>query len=156
MQIPKEVLSEKNYCGTRFVEIKNETVSGLLKEIGEYQKEANPILTIMDKYSLILDPYYQKIGKLQEEIGKIKEEMAEDKLKYDDELAKVEKIDARAQMIKNKIMPMILKEVEGQLGEFEVALQAKEKDGKIFVEIQDKLEELIKSMRVQKAAKAKK
>jgi arginyl-tRNA synthetase len=88
---------------------------------------------------------------LQNEIGKIREEMAEDKAKYDEELAKVEKIDAKAQMIKNKIMPMILAEVKDQLGEFEVALQTKQLDGKVFVEVQDKIEETVKTLRAQKA-----
>ena len=77
--------------------------------------------------------------------------MAEDKAKYDEELAKVEKIDAKAQMIKNKIMPMILAEVKDQLGEFEVALQTKQLDGKVFVEVQDKIEETVKTLRAQKA-----
>jgi hypothetical protein len=150
MQLPKDLLSEANYEGSRFIEIKNETVSALLKEIGEYQKEANPTLEVMDKYAAILDPYYQKIQTLQGKINKIKEEMAEDKLKYDDELAKVEKIDQKAQLIKNKITPIVMKEVEGQLGEFEKATQTKEKDGKIYVEVVDTLEDLIKSMRANK------
>lgn len=155
MIIDPKLLSEKNYTGTRFVEVKNPDVTKLMKEISDYQKEANPTLEIMDKMVKVLDPYYQKIQKLQNEIGKIKEEMADDKAKYDAELAKVEKIDQKAQVIKNKLMPIILKEVEGELGEFEVALQTKEKDGKIYVEIQDKLEELIKSMRAQKAKNKK-
>lgn len=155
MKIDPKLLSEKNYEGTRFIEVKNPDVNKLIKEISEYQKEANPTLEVMDKLAKVLDPYYQKIQGLQAQIGKIKEEMAEDKMKYDEEMAKVEKIDAKAQMIKNKLMPIILAEVSGQLGEFEVALQTKEKDGKIYVEVQDKLEELVKSMRAQKA-KAKK
>ena len=153
MKIPSEYLKESNYEGTRLIEIKNETVNKLIKEISGYQKEANPALEIMDKYAKILDPFYQKIQKLQGEIGKIKEEMADDKAKYDEELAKVEKIDAKAQMIKNKLMPIILDEVKVQLGEFEVALQTKEKDGKIYVEVQDKIEEVVKSLRLQKAKK---
>jgi len=153
MQIPKDYLSEKNYEGSRYIEIKNEKVVELMKEIKKYQEEANPFLTVMDKFALVLDPYYAKIQKLQEEISTIKAEMAEDKLKYDDQLEKVQKIDQKAQMIKNKLTPIVMKEVEGQLGEFEIAVQTKEKNGKIFVEIQDKLEELVKSMRSQKAKK---
>lgn len=157
MKIDPLILSEKNYEGTRFIEVKNPIVTSLIKEIALYQKEANPILEVMDKYAKVLDPYYQKIQKLQAEITKIKEDMAEDKARYDEELSKVEKIDQKAQLIKNKLMPIILKEVEGELGEFEVALQTKEQDGKIFVEVQDKLEEQIKMIRSQKAKnKAKK
>lgn len=151
MKIPKEYISEKNYEGSRFIEINDPKITALMKEISALQKEANPYLEVMDKYAKILDPHYQKIQKLQTEIGKIKEEMAEDKAKYDEELSKVEKIDQKAQVIKNKLMPVILDIVKGQLGEFEVAFQTKEKDGKIFVEVQDKLEELIKSLRAQKA-----
>jgi len=153
MKIDKAILSEKNYEGSRFIEIKNAKVTEIMKDMSALQKEANPYLEVMDKYAKILDPFYQKIQKLQNEIGKIKEEMAEDKMKYDDEMSKVEKIDAKAQMLKNKLMPIILDEVKGQLGEFEVAYQTKEKDGKVFVEVQDKLEELVKSLRAQKAKK---
>ena len=156
MKIPKEYLRESAYEGTRFVEVKNETVLGLVKEIMAYQQEANPTLEVMDSLSKILDPYYQKIQKLQTEIGNIKAEMADDKAKYDEEMAKVEKIDQKASLIKNKIMPLILDEVKDELGEFEVALQTKEVDGKLYVEIQDKLEEQVKSLRAQKANNKKK
>jgi arginyl-tRNA synthetase len=149
MQIPKDILSEKNYEGSRYIEVKNEKVAELMKEIKKFQEEANPYLTVMDKYAKVLDPYYVKIQGLQEQISKIKEEMAEDKLKYDEELDKVQKIDQKAQMIKNKLTPIVMKEIEGQLSEFEIAVQTKEKNGKIFVEVQDKLEELIKSIRRQ-------
>jgi hypothetical protein len=37
-------------------------------------------------------------------------------------------------------MPVILKEVQGQLSEFEVAHQTKEVNGKVFVEVQDNIE----------------
>jgi arginyl-tRNA synthetase len=153
MKIDKAILSEKNYEGSRFIEVKNPKVIELMKEISALQKEANPFLDVMDKYAKVLDPFYQEIQKLQVKISKIKEDMAGDKAKYDEELAKVEKIDSKAQMFKNKLMPIILDEVKDQLGEFEVAFQTKEKDGKIFVEVQDKIEELIKSLRAQKAKK---
>jgi arginyl-tRNA synthetase len=153
MKIDKAILSEKNYEGSRFIEVKNPKVIELMKEISALQKEANPFLDVMDKYAKVLDPFYQEIQKLQVKISKIKEDMAGDKAKYDEELAKVEKIDSKAQMFKNKLMPIILDEVKDQLGEFEVAFQTKEKDGKVFVEVQDKLEELVKSLRAQKAKK---
>jgi uncharacterized coiled-coil DUF342 family protein len=153
MKIDPKILSEKNYEGSRFIEVTNSKVTELMKEISALQKEANPYLDVMDKYAQILDPYYQKIQKLQNEIGKIKEEMAEDKAKYDEQLAKVEKIDAKAQLFKNKLMPIILDEVKDQLGEFEVALQTKENGGKVFVEVQDKIEELVKSLRAKKTKK---
>lgn len=153
MQIPKEILSEKNYEGSRFIEVNNVKITELMKELTAYQQEANPTLEVMDKYAKILDPFYQKIAVLQGEIKKIKDEMVEDKLKYDEEMSKVEKIDAKASIIKNKLMPIILDEVRDQLGEFEVAIQTKEKDGKVFVEVQDKLEETVKQLRAQKAKK---
>ena len=153
MKIDKAILSEKNYEGSRFIEVKNPKVIELMKEISALQKEANPFLDVMDKYAKVLDPFYQEIQKLQVKISKIKEDMAGDKAKYDEELAKVEKIDSKAQMFKNKLMPIILDEVKDQLGEFEVAFQTKEKDGKVFVEVQDKIEELVKSLRAQKAKK---
>lgn len=153
MKIDPKILSEKNYEGSRFIEINDPKVSELMKEVSALQKEANPYLEVMDEYAKILDPFYQKIQEKQAEIGKIKEEMAETKAKYDEELSRVEAIDKKAQVIKNKLMPVILDLVKDQLSEFEVAFQTKEKDGKVFVEVQDKLEELIKSIRAQKAKK---
>ena len=153
MKIDKAILSEKNYEGSRFIEVTDPKVVELMKEIKKYQEEANPYLTVMDKYALILDPFYQKIQTLQSQINEVKAEMAEDKMKYDDELANVQKIDQKAQMIKNKLTPIVMKEIEGQLGEFEIAVQTKEKNGKIYVEVQDKLEELVKSMRTANAKK---
>jgi len=153
MNIPKDYLKESCYSGSRFIEVKDPKVVELMKEIKKYQEEANPYLTVMDKYALILDPFYQKIQTLQAQISEVKAEMAEDKMKYDDELANVQKIDQKAQMIKNKLTPIVMKEIEGQLGEFEVAVQTKEKNGKIYVEVQDKLEELVKSMRTANAKK---
>ncbi len=153
MQIPKEVLAEKNYEGTRLIEITDEKVSELNLKLKELQKEANPHLEIMEKITPQLDPLYTKLRELEEQKSKIKAEMEPVKAPYDEELKIVEKIDQRAQLIKNKMQPMINKFIEGQLGEFEKAVQMKEVDGKLFVEVIDEIEEKVKSIRSAKLAK---
>lgn len=150
MQIPKEVLAEKNYEGTRLIEITDEKVFSLHQELKKLQVEANPTLAKMEKLTPILDPIYIKIGELEKEKAKLKEEMQPTREKYDELLAVVQKIDQRAQAIKNKIQPLVNSICEPQLSEFEKANQMLEKDGKIFVEVMDEIEEKVKAVRASK------
>jgi len=53
-------------------------------------------------------------------------------------------------LIKDKIQPIILDLVKNELGEFEKAQQTIDKDGKVFVEIIDEIEEKVKSIRATK------
>lgn len=153
MQIPKEFLEEKNYEGSRLIEISDEAVVKLHKELKKFQVEANPTLQEMEKLTPILDPFYARIGELEKEKNKIKEEMQPTREEYDKLLEVVQKIDQRAQLVKNKITPMVNKIIEGQLGEFEKANQLTEKDDKIFVEIVDEIEEKVKAVRMIKSKK---
>lgn len=153
MQIPKEFLEEKNYEGSRLIEINDPMVTKLHGELKKFQQEANPTLEKMEKLTPILDPFYARIGEIEKEKNKIKEEMQPTREEYDKYLEVVQKIDQRAQLVKNKITPMVNKIVEGQLGEFEKASQLIEKDDKIFVEVVDEIEEKIKSIRMAKAKK---
>lgn len=153
MQIPKEFLEEKNYAGTRLVEVTSPKISELHKKLTDLQLEANPHLKIMEELTPKLDPYFTKLRELEEQKNKLREEMLPIREPYDRELEKVQKIDQKAQMIKNKIQPMVLDIVSKDLGEFETARQLHEKDGKIFVEIIDELEEKIKSIRASKTKK---
>jgi chromosome segregation ATPase len=153
MIIDKEVLSEKNYTGSRLIEITDPKVLELKAKLKEYQEEANPFLTEMDKIAPELDVFFQKIQKLEEEKNKLREEMAPVRAPYDELLKKVEAIDSKAQVIKNKIQPIVNKLVEGQLGEFEKALHLTEQDGKIFVEVVDEIEEKVKAIRQAKIKK---
>jgi hypothetical protein len=165
MKIDKAILSEKNYEGSRFIEVKaTADLKRLFKELEDIRKEAGPLLEESDKIYPIVDPYYKELGVIQGEMQKAQDDFqtrkSELRAKYINEVTRLEEIDlkmkpieVKSNMIKNKLMPIILDEVKDQLGEFEVAFQTKEKDGKVFVEVQDKIEELVKSLRAQKAKK---
>lgn len=153
MLLSQEALSERNYEGNRLIEVTDETIISLHKELNDLQAEANPFLKKMEEFTPLMDPSYTKIGELQREIDKIKLDMKPHVDAYNEELKKVEEIDQRAQLIKNKIQPLannFAKEV-GDLKEFEIANQILVKDDKLFVEVIDKLETFIKSYRQQNA-----
>ena len=150
MQIDKELLSEKNYTGSRLIEITDEKVVELKLKLKEFQKEANPILLEMEKISPLMDPIFTKIRELEEEKKKLQDEMAPIRAPYDELLSQVEKIDIKAQAVKNKIQPLVNKIVVGQLGEFEKAMHLTEQDGKLYVEVIDEIEEKVKAIRASK------
>lgn len=150
MQIPKEFLEAKNYEGTRLIEIKDAKVKELKGQLKELQLEANPTLAKMEDLAKILDPLYTVIREHTGEIEKAKKEMEPTRALYDVELKKVEEIDQRAQLVKNKLQPMINEMVKGDLGEFEKATQVIEKDEKIYVEVVDEIEEKVKQVRALK------
>lgn len=153
MQINKDVLSEKNYEGTRLVEVTDEKIRQLHGELNKLQKEANPHLEIMEKITPQLDPLFTKLRELETEKQKVKDQMVPIRAPYDIELKAVELIDQRAQLIKNKMQPMILDIVKGDLAEFEKANQLIEKDGKLYVEVVDEIEETVKKIRASKLKK---
>jgi len=153
MKIPKEYLEEKNYEGTRLIEVVDPMVKKFHAELKKFQTEANPTLEKMEKLTPILDPFYTRLGELEKEKAKIKEEMQPVREKYDALLDVVQKIDQRAQLIKNKIQPIVNNIINGQLSEFEKANQLLEKEGKIYAEIIDELEEKVKAVRLAKSKK---
>jgi chromosome segregation ATPase len=153
MQIPAEVLSEKNYTGSRLIEIIDPKVIELKAQLTELQKEANPFLTEMDKIAPEMDPIFQEIQELEIKKNELREKLAPIRAPYDELLKKVEAIDSKAQLVKAKIQPLVNKIVEDQLGEFEKALHLKEEDGKLYVEVIDEIEENIKSIRQAKIKK---
>ena len=150
MQIPKELLEEKNYEGSRLIEVTDESVLALKEQLNELQKEANPHLTASEEFIPEMDRIYGEIQKLEAEKKKLQEEIAPIRAKYDEAIKPVEEIDQRAQLIKNKITPIVNELVKDQLGEFEKALQMKEEDGKLYVEVVDELEEKVKALRASK------
>lgn len=150
MQIPNEILAEKNYEGTRLIAITDENVVNLKKELDAFQAEANPILDEMAKHEPILDEHYKKVGELRKQIEALNEEVKDVKETNLGLLKQVEAIDAKAQLVKNKIQPIVLEFVKDQLGEFEKAMQMKEIDGTLFVEVQDEIEETVKRVRASK------
>jgi hypothetical protein len=168
MQIPKEILSEKNYEGNRFIEIeKDEILTPLFDELARLQKEADPYIEESAPLYKIVDPVFQKIGviegKKREAIEKFEGEKVEIRSTVQDTIDKLQDLEHKCEMIskksdviKNKLMPILFDKVKDKLGEFEIATEVKEKDGKVYVEVQDKLEELIKAIRLQKAKNAPK
>lgn len=151
MKIPQEYLAEKNYEGTRLVEVTDETVLKLKTKLKELQTEANPFLVKMEAITPILDPFYTKLRDLEEQKKKIQEEMSPVMEKYQAELQEVEKIDSKAKLIKDKIEPIVYKLAQPLLGEFEKATQLVEKGDKVYIEIIDELEEKVKAIRTTKA-----
>lgn len=148
MQIDPALLSEDKYTGTRLIEITNSKVRELMKEVGKIQKQANPILDEMDKILKGgLEEFQRQIQIKRSEIVEIQNQMKPQKDEYDVLLKRVELKDNKAQLIKNKIQPLVDQELEGQLGEFEKPLHVVVKDHKIYVEVQDSLEEFIKQKR---------
>lgn len=150
MNIPKEYLEEKNYEGSRLIEITDETVMELKKQLDELQKEANPHLKASEKYVPKMDKIYAKIQKLETKKKALQEEIAPIRAKYDETIKPIEEIEQRAVLVKNKITPIVTDLVKDQLGEFEKAMQMKEEDGKLYVEVADEIEEKIKAIRASK------
>ena len=153
MKIDASILSEKNYDGTRLIEVTDETVIKLKSEIAKFKPVAEPFLKKMDELGKVLDPFYTKIREKQAEIDAVKKEMQPTLDLFDAELKEMEAIEQKTDAIKNKIQPIIAKLMEKELGEFETARQLIEKDDKLFVEICDEIEEKVKSIRAIKAKK---
>jgi tetrahydromethanopterin S-methyltransferase subunit B len=150
MQIPAELLSEKNYEGSRLIEITDEGVLNLTADLTALQQEANPYLEKMEAITPEMDPIYSQIAELEAKKKELQAEVAPIRARYDAEVPFVEEIEQRAVLIKNKLMPIINDLVKDELGEFEKALQTVHKDGKLYVEVQDLLEEKIKQIRASK------
>lgn len=152
MQIPTEILSEKNYEGSRLVEITNDDIFTLHEELSDLQKEINPVLDRLSKeYYPLLDPMYAELQELALKQKEIKEKITEASIKFQDDVSLIEATEQKASLVKNKLQPMILDAVKDQLGEFEIARQTINKDGKIYVEVFDEIEEKVKAVRALKA-----
>lgn len=153
MKIPSEYLKEKNYEGTRLVEVTDKRVLNLQKKIAEFKPIAEPHLKEINRISVILDPVFTKIRELEEEKTKLKESMQTDKDLFDAELKEMEKIEQKTDLIKMKIQPIVLDIMKDELEEFETSRQLIEKDGKLYVEVIDEVEEKIKAIREVKSKK---
>ena len=151
MQLPKDLLSEKNYEGTRLIEITDENVLRLFKERAEILKSGEPIMARMDELSKPLDEFYKKLQPLEEERKKIKEDMQPATDAYQAVVDEMDKnIYQKSRLIDQKLNPMVDNLVKDQLGEFEKAKTLTERDGKYYVEIEDQIEEKIKLIRATK------
>src|SRR3990170_2857772 len=144
MQIPKEYLKESTYSGTRLIEITDEKVIELKKEISKFKPIAEPYLKEMDRLGELLDPFYTKIRELEAEKDKLVKERQPNLDLFNAQLKEMEAIEQKTDLIKNKIQPLVAKILEGQLSEFETASQLIEQGDKLFAEIVDEIEEKIK------------
>jgi len=155
MQIAPEVLSEKNYTGSRLIEVKgNDLIDELQKELVSIEEYVKPIVEkLTENYYKIVDPWYQECLIKKEEIKSLKDKIKEVADKYQSEVSEVEKKGEQAQLIKNKLVPIINDHVSSQLGEFEKALHTVVKDGKLYVEVVDEIEEKVKAIRQAKQVK---
>ena len=151
MQIAPELLSERNYSGNRLILIENEKMTELQAVLDGYQKEINPILDRLNKeYYPVVEPINQEIGKLQAQVRDLKQKITEETEKFRDDMDMIDSLEQKATLVKNKIQPIILKELEGKLGEFEIARYTEIKNGKIYAVVFDELEEKIKEIRANK------
>jgi 2-hydroxy-3-keto-5-methylthiopentenyl-1-phosphate phosphatase len=151
MQIDKTIFSESNYTGSRLIPIENDKIKELQEVLSGYQKEINPILDrLTAEYYPKIDPLYQEVQRFAAESRKIKEEMAEISAGFKADTEFIEQMEQKATLIKNKMQPLIQKEIEGLLGEFEIARHTVVKDGQIFVEVFDQIEEKVKEIRANK------
>lgn len=156
MQIPNEILKESNYEGTRLIEINDETVLALQEQLDALQKEINPALDrLQENFFSKADVIYKEINELNEKIRPLKEQLREMSEANKPDTDFIDGKEQEATLIKNKMQPLILSLVEDQLGEFETAKHTVIKDGKIYVEIFDEIEEKVKAIRASKNAKAK-
>jgi small-conductance mechanosensitive channel len=154
MKIDKALLAEVNYEGSRLIKIENETVTELQKELSALQKEINPILDKLNaEYYTVIDPIYQEVQKLNEEIKSKKFVIQELTKKFQPEIDSIEATEQKAQLVKNKLQPILLELVKEQLDEFEVARHTVNREDGIYVEVFDEIEEKVKSIRASKAKK---
>ena len=65
----------------------------------------------------------------------------------------MEAIEQKTDLIKNKIQPLVARLMEKELGEFETARQLIEQGDKLFVEVVEEVEELVKRIRMKKNKK---
>lgn len=154
MIIEKDVLAEKNYTGSRLVLIENEKVDEFSGKLNELQQEINPILDKLAKeYYPVVDPIYQEVQRLTKLVAIEKDKIAVITESFKTDTDAIESLEQKATLIKNKIQPIIMKELDGKLGEFEIARHTTVKDGKIYVEVFDEIEEKVKQLRAIKVKK---
>ena len=153
MKIPQEFLKESCYDGTRLVEITDEKVIELKKEISKFKPIPEPYLKEMDRLGKLLDPFYTKIRELEAEKDKLVKERQPNLDLFNAQLKEMEAIEQKTDLIKNKIQPLVAKLMEKELGEFETARQLIEQGDKLFVEVVEEVEELVKRIRMKKNKK---
>lgn len=151
MQLPKDLLSEANYEGTRLIEMTDETVLSLLKEVKKCGEEVKPFLDEMDKFTPEIDAIYAELRPIEEKRVELKEKLTVALKPFQAEQEKADVVYQKSDAIKQKIYPLARAFVKSQLSEFESAGQFIEKDGKTYIEVSDEIEEKIKQIRTKNA-----
>ena len=154
MKIDSTLLSEKNYTGNRRILVEDEKLKEFQTILEGYQKDINPLLDRMNvEYSPIVDPLNAEIQKKTLEIKELKARITAETDKFQDVIDGIEKAEQKAQLIKNKVQPIVLKALEGKLSEFEVARYTEVDGGKIYAVVFDELEEKVKEIRANNGKK---
>jgi chromosome segregation ATPase len=164
MQIDPTLLSEKNYTGTRLVEVNDPKIKELKAKLKKIQvEEVNPILDSTEPLLKILDPYYAKIRELRESIRPILEKAKPLQEEYEKHLATIDpeskeerpELEALAQNMKKYIDE--IHDIEAKIDEIKKEMQPTkdeyEKEMK-KVEIIDQRAQLIKQKLVPLVNKA--
>lgn len=147
MKIDKEILSEKNYTGSRLIEITDEKVLSLLAEVKKCGEEAKPFVDEMEKLTPALEVIYAELKPVEEKRAELKTKLTEELKPFQEQQEKADAVNQKADAIKEKIYPLARKAIASELGEFEMGGSFIEKDGKVFIEVTDQLEEKIKQIR---------
>ncbi len=148
MQIPKEYLDEKNYTGTRIIEINDETVAKLHQEkLVIMENEKKPLLDQMSEQEVPLEKFYEQIRPLESQLIPLKEEMRPLVEAYKLKIEEVEKVQQKIDLVESKINKIVNDLVKPELGEFEKAIELKIVDNKYLVEVRDEIEEKVKEIR---------
>lgn len=141
MQIDEQVIAPTKYSNPRFVEIKDKKVKELYEQVLEFQKVINPKLERLEEIT-------QKKEKLKKPFN---DYCAEVKAEEEELIAFMEGEDAKARKIKEKLVPMVEKEVMPELGDFDEFVGLQINNDKLVAKVNDRIEEFIKSVRNQKA-----
>jgi hypothetical protein len=147
MIIDKAILSEKNYTGTRLIEITDEKVISLLEEVKKCGVEAEPFLNEMEKLTPALEVIYAELKPIEEKRAELKARLTEELKPFQVQQEQADLINQKADAIKEKLYPIARNVIKDQLSEFEMGGQFIERDGKTFIEVTDQLEEKIKQIR---------
>lgn len=139
-----KVLKDENQVDWETIKPIKEQYEILARALPEDATDSTPE---MKELEVQMDPVIDRIKKREAEIHEIREELKPHKDAWDAEHIKVQEIDKRAAVIKEKMIPFVNKFLDGKLEEFEEAKHLVDNEDKIYAEVFDQLEEFIKTYR---------
>ena len=152
MNISQEHLTEANYTNPRMIKLENTQVKELYQKILDIRKEIEPKVKELEEIEKELAPFRDEIQKKQAEIKELSDKAKPVMDKYNEKFKELEQPENEANKIKDKITPLVVEEVNGQLGEFEELVGVEFVDGDMYAKINDKIEETVKVVRQRKQA----